>query len=204
MKERSLVRTKRQSTVRQTQIVDAARRLIIRYGSEHVTIRRIAKEVGISEAAIYRHFKSKKDILSLLADHTERDLLSDIAVEESAGGSPLQILHTVLRNHISAIKQRRGIGFQVIAEIVSLGDKKLNKRMSDTIDKYISRLKVLLSEAVKAKEVREDIDLEAVAMLLFGMIQGLVNIWALSNYNFDLEDKYAPLWETFRKSIAQR
>jgi hypothetical protein len=35
------------------------------------------------------------------------------------------------------------------------------------------------------------------------MIQGLVNIWALSNYGFELEKKYSQLWKVFRKAIVK-
>jgi AcrR family transcriptional regulator len=56
---------KREKTeVRQQQIIDTARILIFKCGSEYLTVKRIAAEVGISEAAIYRHFTSKKSILA--------------------------------------------------------------------------------------------------------------------------------------------
>jgi len=200
-----MARRHESTAVRQRQIIDAARKLIIKYGSEHVTVKRIAKEVGISETAVYRHFKSKKDILSLLADHIEDSLLGDITRATAEGyASPLEILDSVLRSHLSAIEQRLGISFQVIAEIISLGDKKLNKKITDTISKYISRLKDLLAEGVKAGEVREDIDPEAAATVLFGIIQGLVNIWALSNYSFDPQEKYVPLWHIFCEAVVKR
>ena len=116
------------TTIRQGQIIDAARKLIIKYGSEHVTVKRIAKQVGISETAVYRHFKCKRDILSLLVDHIEDSLMGDITRATAEGhASSLEILDSVLTSHLSAIEQRRGISFQVIAEIISLGDKKLNK-----------------------------------------------------------------------------
>ncbi len=196
---------KHQNTmVRQRQIVDAARKLIIKRGSEHVTVREVAKAVGISEGAIYRHFKSKKDILSLLAYRIEDDLVGDITRATTDDYSPLEALDKVLRSHLSAIEQREGISFQVIAEIISLGDKKLNKKISETITKYVGRLKELLAEGVKSGEVREDVDLEAAATLFFSMVQGLVNIWALSSYSFNLEEKCEPLWHTFRESIIKR
>jgi AcrR family transcriptional regulator len=196
---------KHESTkVRQRQIVDAARKVIIKYGSEHVTVKRIAKEVGFSESAIYRHFKSKRDILSLLADHIEDSLVGDVTRATTEGYTPLEILDRVLRSHLSAIEQRRGISFQVIAEIVSLGDKKLNGKISHAIDRYTGCLKDLLSEGVKAGEVREDIDLEAAATALFGIIQGLVNVWALKNYDFDPQEKYVPLWHIFREAVIKR
>jgi len=200
-----MARKHESTAVRQRQIVDAARKVIIKYGSEHVTVKRIAKEVGISETAIYRHFKSKKDILSLLADHIEDSLVGDITRAAAKGyASPLEVLDSVLRSHLSAIEQRRGISFQVIAEIISLGDKKLNKKITNIISKYISRLKDLLAEGVKAGEVREDIDPEAAATVLFGIIQGLVNIWALGNYSFDLQEKYVPLWHIFCEAVVKR
>ena len=199
-----MVRKHESTMIRQRQVIDAARKLIIKYGCEHVTVKRIAREVGFSESAIYRHFKSKRDILSLLADNIEDNLLEDITKTTAEGRTSLEILGTVLRNHLSAIEQRDGISFLVIAEIISLGDKKLNTRITGTLNKYISRLRDLLAEGVRAGEVREDIDLEAAAMVLFGIIQGLVNIWALSNYSFNPQDRYVSLWNTFRQAVIKR
>ena len=196
---------KRQNTeVRQQQIIDAAGRLIFKYGSEHLTVKRIAAEVGITEAAIYRHFKSKKSILSFLLSHIEKVLLSDIS-PESAGNEPvtLDAIEQILRNHFSTIGMRKGISFQVIAEIISLGDRKLNKQASQTIDKYILRLKELLTDGVRDGAVCPNIDLDASATLLFALIQGVANIWALREGSFNLIEKYTSLWEIYRQAIAR-
>ena len=37
--------------------------------------------------------------------------------------------------------------------------------------------------------------------LLFVMIQGLENIWTLSNYELNLENSYEALWNTFKNCI---
>jgi AcrR family transcriptional regulator len=198
-----MVRKHEHTAVRQAQIIDAASKLILEHGSEHVTVRRIAQKVGISEAAVYRHFKSKSDILSLLADHIEESLLADIVLPSAEGCDPTRTLDNVLRSHISTIEQRRGTSFQVIAEIISWGDKELNWKASRIIDRYIGRLRELLSYGVQKGEVRDDIDLEAAATLLFGMIQGLVNKWALTDYGFDLEQKFSSLWLVYREAITK-
>lgn len=191
--------------MRQQQIIDAAGSLIFKYGSEHLTVKKIAKEVGISEAAIYRHFKSKKSILSFLLRHIEEALLRDIS-PESAGTGPvtLDTIEKIIRNHFSMISMRKGISFQVIAEIISLGDRKLNKQASQTIDKYISRLKELLVEGRRDGAIREDVDMEASATMLFTFIQGLVNIWALSDGSFNLIEKYTSLWRIYREAVTLR
>jgi AcrR family transcriptional regulator len=198
--------TKRKNTeFRQQQIIEAAAKLIFKYGSEHLTTKRIAAEVGISEAAIYRHFKSKKSILSFLLSHIEEVLLRDISTER-AGTEPvtLDTIEKIIGNHFSAIDLRKGISFQVIAEIISLGDRKLNKQASQSINKYISRLKELLSDGVRDGAVRNDIDLEASATLLFALIQGLVNIWSLSEGSFKLTERYASLWQIYSDAVARR
>jgi AcrR family transcriptional regulator len=177
--------------------------LIIKRGSENVTVRAIANEVGLSEGALYRHFKSKRDILSLLADTIEEDLLGDITTNSTVSDSCLEILDSILKGHFSAIKQRQGISFQVIAEIISLGDKKLNRRIYEIIGKYIDGIKGLLAKGVKSGELRKGLDLDGMALLFFGMVQGLVNIWALSNYEYNLEENYETSWDTFKECIKK-
>ena len=200
----TMTELRQKTTVRQRQIVSAARRLIVKYGSEHVTVRRVAKEIGVSEGAIYRHFKSKRDVLSLLIDDVENTLIGDIEDSYKPGTSVLDTLEKVILSDVSSIEQRKGVSFQVIAEIVSLGDKRLSSKAYDVISEYIERIRGILSEGVKSGVVRQDIDLDAAATLLFSIIQGLVNIWALSRYSFNLEQRYLPLWNLFRDSIIKR
>ncbi|MCE5262652.1 MAG: TetR/AcrR family transcriptional regulator [Deltaproteobacteria bacterium] len=200
-----MVKKRENTEVRQQQIVDAAAILIFKYGSEHLTVKRIAAVVGISEAAIYRHFKSKKSILSFLLRYIEESLLRDISAEAVANEPvTLETIEKIIQNHFSMISMRKGISFQVIAEIISLGDRKLNKQAFQAIGKYIDRLKELLIEGVREGAVRPDIDLDASATLLFTLIQGLVSIWALSDGSIALVERYASLWRVYREAISTR
>ncbi len=202
-----MIEGRRTTIVRRRQIVSAARKLIVKYGSEHVTVRRIAKEIGVSEGAIYRHFKSKSEILSFLVDEIEDILMANVGGNDSTKTGSLnaiEVLEHIVRHHVSSVEQRSGISFQVIAEIVSFGDKKLNRKIYDVIDEYIGRIKAILEDGVMAGVIRQDVDLDATATLFFGAIQGLVNLWALSNYSFKLEQRYAPIFSFFREAITKR
>jgi len=196
---------KRISTaIRKKQIIDAARKLIVQKGSEHLTIRSIAKEVNLSEAAIYRHFKNKKEILSFLMSHIITSMLDEIDRTSSNGAPSLETVQAILRNHLSRIEQSRGMSFQIIAEVISFGDRNLNRQVYESINIYIERLKDLINAGVNGGSIRDDIDLDACAMLLFGMIQGMVNVWALGRYGFDLTDKFESLWLVFQEAIVKR
>ncbi|MDM7998918.1 MAG: TetR/AcrR family transcriptional regulator [Dehalococcoidia bacterium] len=197
------VQKRRSTEVRRRQIADAARTVAVKYGSEHITVRRIAKETGISEGALYRHFKSKRDILALMLDRIEEDLVADIEKGSATGGTPLQILESSLRNHVSAIQQRRGVSFQVIAEVISFGDKRLSRRASQALDEYAGRIQDILEDSLKSGETNTDLDPEKAAALIVAALQGLVSRWALSDYGFDLEQEYESVWRLLRDSITR-
>jgi AcrR family transcriptional regulator len=196
-----MVQKRRSTAIRKQQIIDAARKLIIRKGSEHLTVRALAKEVGLTEAAIYRHFKSKREILSFLMNHIMDGMLLDMDRTLANGMESLETVGCALRQHLSEIEQRKGMSFQIIAEIISLGDKRLNREVYEKLQMYIARLGQLLSQGSSSGHIRGDLDLEACATLLFGMIQGLVNIWALGGYNFDLAAKYESMWRIYQLAI---
>jgi len=199
-----MVRKRKSTIIRKQQIIDAARKLIIRKGSEHLTVRAMAQEVGITEAAIYRHFKNKKDVLSFLMTNILDDMLQELIKGAEENSDALDVVGAVLQNHLSKIEQRRGISFQIIAEIISLGDKKLNRLVYTKLTEYYNQLRTLFERGAKTRSIRSDIDLDAAAMILFGMIQGVVNMWALSNYDFDLMARYESLWAVYKKTIVPR
>ena len=51
-------------------ITAAARRLLDREGPDAVTMRRVARTVGITPMALYRHVADRDDLLNNLADGT--------------------------------------------------------------------------------------------------------------------------------------
>jgi AcrR family transcriptional regulator len=195
---------RRNTTIRKTQILEACQSIVVKYGSENVTIRRIAREVGITEGAIYRHFKSKKEVLSNLADLSIINLLKDVTDIELEGDNKLEALARIFDNHILSIEKRKGASFQVIAEIISLGNKKLNKKIYDGMNQYILALKRILSLYFDNRIEAEHIDIDAATFMLFGMMQGVVNIWTLSNYSFDLHERYLRLWRIYETTLLKR
>jgi AcrR family transcriptional regulator len=189
------------TTIRKKQIIDAARKIMTRNGSEHLTLRAMAREVGLTEAAIYRHFKNKQEVLSFLMNNILDDMLHEVINGAVENTNTLDTVDAALKHHLSKIEQRKGISFQIIAEIISLGDKKLNRKVYIRLTEYLNRLRTLFADGAQAKSIRDDINLDDAAMLLFGMLQGTVNIWALSSYSFDLTAKYESLWTICRKAV---
>jgi AcrR family transcriptional regulator len=171
---------------------------------EALSIRELAKEVGISEAAIYRHFPSKKDILLLLIDDIETTLLDTVEQAASEKSEPLESLENVLKAHLSYVEQRRGVSLIVISETLRLADKSLGKRMFEVVNRFLSRIEELLAQGVKSGQISQEIDLGTAALTFFAIIHTTVTLWALSNSGFSLAKRHKPLWDSYLASIAAR
>ena len=189
--------------VRREQIADAAGKIIVRHGCENLTIKRLASEIGVTDGAIYRHFKSKKDILLLLIEHVEGNLVGDLDKGRVSESSPLEAFDDIVARHVASIRKRKGVSFQVIAEIISLGDRELNSRMYAGLQKYRARVRELLAVGVASGDIKSELDLDAAATLFFGMMQGMANLWALDSHGPDLDKNYIRVWNIFRSAIAR-
>ncbi len=188
------------TTLRRKQIAETLRKIIIKYGSENVTVQNLAEEIGVSGGAIYRHFKSKREILLFLVEDIEEDLIGGIEKAYPIKNS-LDFLEEFSRNLLSSIQQRRGVSFLVIAEIISLGDKKVNRKISVVLNTFLDRLKQVLVDGIKAGEIRKSVDADMAATFFFGMHQGLATIWALGGFPSTLQKKSDSMCKMFLEGI---
>jgi len=67
-------------------IIEAARRFLHEEGADAVTMRRVARSVGITPMAVYRHYADHAALLNALADDGFDELASRLARIPSAGG----------------------------------------------------------------------------------------------------------------------
>lgn len=175
------------STANQQKIVEAARKIIVTKGMENLTIREIANELEMTDGALYRHFKSKKEIISLLIDDIERTLLATVEAAAKKSDKPLNKLKNIFLSHISYSEQRRGVSFIIINETLSLKDKSLQRKMLNVIGKYLEKIRQILKEGVSAGSFRRNIDIASSSIVFFGMIQAQVMLWAISGYQYSFK-----------------
>lgn len=187
---------------RQQQIVEVARKIITKQGMEHLTMDSLAEEIGLSEAAIYRHVDSKRDILQMVLEDIERALLGAVTNGCKKGDTPLDKLKYVLKAHLSYSERRKGLSFLVLDEIIHLDDRKLQVYASKVVERYLKGISQVLIEGQSDGTVRIDLDLDMATRLYFGMIQGNVTLWALQSHSFGLTDRHERLWDLYRRAVA--
>ena len=189
--------------VRQHEIVASARELIISQGVAAVTIRNIAKKSKISEGAIYKHFKSKRDILLMLIEDFESNLTEAIDLATTGCEDPIEILKNIMLVHLKYTEERRSELFVITAASVHFDDALLRKRILEVIENYKTGIKSILIEAGKSGKIRPDIDIDQVSLTFFGLIQISAIQFALTNYTASPVKKFETLWDIFLRGVLK-
>src|SRR5512133_4391892 len=85
---------------RRREIADAALRVIAEQGLGRFTALAIAREVGVSDAALFRHFPSKEAIVLAAIARVEEHLLAHLPADE---GDPIDRLGRFFEARVAAI-----------------------------------------------------------------------------------------------------
>ena len=193
----------RQTTiVRKQQVIEAARRLITDKGMDAVTIDAIAEIVGFSEAAIYRHFSSKQQILLQLIDDLEHDLLAGVAYAQTTEPNALRILECILETHLTGAEGSRGVSFIVLASAMSFEGIGLSDRIREMLDRYLDSIKEVMRRGVEEEQFHETLNVDAAAFTFLGMIQSTATIWALNGYSWSLDEWRNQILEIYKNGVA--
>ncbi len=195
------MQTRKRTKIRRQQIVAIIRDIISTKGIEYVTIGEISKRIGTTRGAIYRHFKSKRDILSLLIDNIEETLM-DALDKAIVTDDPVQNLKNVLLAHLTYARERRGTSFIVIMGAMQFSDPLIRRKISQLIERYLQKIQKILSAAIRLKLVKYTINPRISAIAFLGLIQSTVTVWSYKNLNFVTQKVHADLWSIYKQGIG--
>lgn len=189
-------------TARQKEIIDTAIRLIHQGGIQRLTMKNIAKQLGISEPAIYRHFESKMElILSMLAQFKLRSG-EHLSRARSLHNSGIKQLETIFLEHSGQFATHPHMTAVVFSEEAFQDDKRLAKEVFSVMTNAHDTITEIIEQAQQTGEIRDDIPKEHLTLMILGTLRMMVKRWRLSGYAFDLEQESIQVWETLRTLLA--
>lgn len=187
--------------IRREQIVQAAIRIIGRKGVNSVTTSALGREVGISEANLYRHFKNKDDIYFAAVDHVRDMIAGNVEKAFSRGSDPLIMLKRFFMLQIDLLAGNSGIPRFMFSEELHI-HQNLREKILKTMYSVSERLTALIKDAQKTGSIREDIDPKTTALMFIAIIQGLAFRWSLGGFSFSVVTEGRKTWNNFEKFIA--
>ncbi len=189
------------SSPRQEEILDRTLELVRESGLAGLTIRRIAQRVGFTEAAVYRHFPSKKALLAALVERLHGMLLDPIRALAADRSRPArERLADALAHHQRVILETDSLPILLLAEVVATRDEELVGAMRSLLKDYLGVLEGLAREAGGGRvEATGELPAEALVLLLLGLPAAL----AIRHRLFPGQDPPAPVLAALtRRAIA--
>lgn len=189
-------------TERQIEIIECSIELIARKGIQGLTIKNISKEMGFSEPAIYRHFKSKTDIiLAILFNFKEMAQFISSSME-SFEGLAIEKVSFVFSKMMEMFTAQPSIVSVIFSEEIFKNEETLSQAIRDILNLHQQTIEQIIDKGQEEHNVRKDINKQNLALILMGSLRLLVKRWDLNNYNFNLNEEGKKLIDSLKLIIS--
>ncbi|VAW22334.1 hypothetical protein MNBD_BACTEROID01-2835 [hydrothermal vent metagenome] len=190
-------------TERQKEIVEAALKLITKKGIQGVTIKNLAKEIGITEPAIYRHFKSKTEILLSILNNFKEMAVMLSGLMEGYEATAIEKIRFMFTKMLELFSEAPSIVSVIFSEEIFKNEEVLKIEIVEILNLHAQTIENIISKGQLENNVREDIDKESLALIAMGSFRLLVKRWDLNNHNFNLSAEGNKLITVLSKILAK-
>lgn len=172
---------------RREQLLDVAAQLFSSRGYAGATTAQIAKEAGITEPIIYRHFKSKRDLFVALIERTGKQTLdqweSDLKGVDDPGARLMKII-----GENPMVSELGRDGYRVLLQSISeVEDPLIHKAVSDHMTRLHAFITREIERAQEAHKVTARFSAGVIAWVLVnvGMGYGVLTAMDVPGHGFD-------------------
>ena len=161
---------KKQTTeVLQEQIKRAVLEIIASEGLARLSTRNLAKRVGISEGAIFRHFRTKQDIILGIMQDVKKDMVGGMRAAAAPGKPADKRLFGLMCAQIRYILKNEGMNILLFSEAAHYNDSVLKTEFHGILASQKKLLAGVIRDGIKEGLWRELISVEDAAMLYLGI-----------------------------------
>jgi AcrR family transcriptional regulator len=177
----------------------AALQLFARHGYAAVSMRQIAREVGVQAGALYNYTPDKQSMLFRLMQGHMEELLAAWSKEEQREGA-MAGLEAFVRFHIRFHLERPDAVFIAYMELRNLSPDNF-ARIEELRGQYEAVLERILKAGVE-EGVFHVPDTKIVTLAVIAMLTG-VNTWYRSGGRLSLGEVEAIYWDMVRKTVSR-
>ena len=167
---------------RQLEIMQSLAKMLGSKGPVKVTTALLASECSITEAALYRHFPSKKKIYSGLVDFCEQNLFELIANINSSEESSLIKAKKILVVLVTFCEKNPGLARLLTREAFSVDETSLDERIKLLMAKIELQIKQNLQKFEQETKKKLSLTTASSANLLLACAEGLIQQFVRSGF----------------------
>ena len=167
---------------RQLDIMQSLAKMLGEKGPVKITTALLANECGITEAAIYRHFPSKKKIYSGLVDFCEQNIFDLISNINSSDGNELEKVKKILILLVTFSEKNPGLARLLTREAFSVEETSLDQRIGQMMSKVELLIKQNLQKYEQETKKKLGLPTATAANLLLACSEGVIQQFVRSGF----------------------
>jgi AcrR family transcriptional regulator len=169
-----------------------------------ITTAAIARQMGVTQGALFRHFPNKEAILEAVMDWVADRLLARIDKAASGAATPLDALEAMFMAHVAFFVEHPGVPRMLFGEL-QRAEMTAPKRVAHKLlQRYRERLVTVIEDGKSAGQLAQDGNTASLGTLFIGMIQGLVMQSLLAGDPEHIRKEAPGVFQLFRRAIAVR
>lgn len=201
MPEKQKVKRKR-TTQRKDEILQALAKMLGSQDQSRITTALLAKEVGVSEAALYRHFRNKASMFQGLIEFIEESLFTRINLIMKEQSSTLVRCEHLLTLVLAFAEQNPGLSRILTGEALVGEDIALCNRITRLFD----RIEVQIKQVLRETEIREGrkvaLPTTAAASMLLAIIEGRIVQFVRSGFERKPTHEWPIQWQHLASGLV--
>lgn len=161
-----------QKVSRRQQILESLVRELEAYPGKRVTTTQLTKAVGVTEAALYRHFASKAKMFEALIEFIEDSVfgfVNRIMNESQDSRLRCEKMMVVL---LGFAEKNPGMTRILMGDALTGEHERLHDRIAQFFDRIEMQFKQILREGRMQGEQRSDVEVQVQARLLLATVEG--------------------------------
>lgn len=184
---------------RRTEILDAAQHCFARSGFHQASMQDICGEAGMSPGNLYRYFPSKEAIIAAIAERDRAQAAADFAAVDKAPDFFTGFAALGRQYLVERTDEEVALCLEIMAEARRNPEV---RRIYQTIDSDVrAGLVAILRRAADRGELRNDLDLEKIVMVLIALGDGIECRRAIDS-SFDPESVIAIVLDLVRYTLT--
>ncbi len=193
--------TARRRGERRDEILQVLASMLQQPGNERITTANLAAKVGVSEAALYRHFPSKAKMFDALLDFIEETLFSRLNAILDKEPSALEQLPRIANLYLAFIESNPGISRVLSGHALAGEDARLVQRSAQIQARLETSLKQMLRKAELEEGLRMPYGLGASANLVCTWLEGRLAQFVRSEFRQKPTELWEDQWMALSKSL---
>ena len=173
-------------SIRQLEIIEVSGKILIEKGIKGLTTKTVASEMNFSESAIYRHFKSKEEILVALLSLLKQNMNKRLTAQIKPQNSATENFKAVFTSQFNYFKKNPHFVVAVLSDGLLDESKEIKTIILQLMQNKMQLLGQILEQGKQTNEFNTEISTEDLLPIILGSFRFQMLKWKLSNFQYDI------------------